>query len=38
MPGAIAVVNAAHVQSGLKVLSVEGKLPNQPGYKLRLPE
>src|SRR5215472_5331720 len=38
MPGAIAVVNAAQVQSGLKVLSVEGKLPNQPGYKLRFPE
>jgi hypothetical protein len=38
MPGAIAIVNAAQVQNGLKVLTVEGKLPNQPGYKLRLPD
>ena len=38
MPGAIAVVNAAQVRSGLKVLTVDGKLPNQPGYKLRLTE
>jgi hypothetical protein len=36
MPGAIAIVNAAQVQNGLKVLPVEGKLPNQPGYMLRL--
>jgi hypothetical protein len=38
LPGAIAIVNAAQVQSGLKVLPVDGKLPNEPGYKLRLPE
>jgi hypothetical protein len=38
LPGAIAIVNAAQVQSGMKVLPVEGKLPNQPGYKLRLSE
>jgi hypothetical protein len=38
IPGAIAIVNALQVQSGLKVLTVDGKLPNQPGYKLRLKE
>lgn len=37
-PGAIAIVNAAQAPSGLKVLPVDGKLPNEPGYKLRLPD
>lgn len=36
MPGAIAIVNAAQVPSGMKVLAVEGKLPRQPGYKLQI--
>ncbi len=36
MPGAISIVNMAQVDSGLKVLQVDGKLPNQPGYKLRI--
>jgi hypothetical protein len=37
-PGSIAIVNAAQVQGGMKVLPVDGKLPNAPGYKLRLAE
>lgn len=37
-PGAIAIVNTSQLRSGLKVLPVDGKLPNQPGYKLRLPD
>jgi hypothetical protein len=38
MPGAIAIVNAAQVPKGMKVLSVEGKLPSQAGYKLQIAE
>lgn len=38
MPGAIAIVNAAQVPSGTKVLTVEGKLPHQPGYRLQIAE
>ena len=38
MPGAIAIVNAAQVPKGMKILSVEGKLPGQPGYKLQIAE
>ena len=38
MPGAIAIVNAAQVPKGMKILSVEGKLPSQPGYKLQIAE
>jgi hypothetical protein len=38
MPGAIAIVNAAQVPKGMKVLAVEGKLPGQPGYKLHIAE
>jgi len=37
-PGAIAIVNAAQVPKGMKILSVEGKLPSQPGYKLQIAE
>src|SRR5579859_714175 len=37
-PGAIAIVNAGQVPAGMKVLSVEGKLPNQPGYLLQIAE
>src|SRR5438128_696196 len=38
MPGAIAIVNAAQVPKGMKILSVEGKAPGQPGYKLQIAE
>src|SRR6266850_177282 len=38
MPGAIDIVNAAQVPKGMKVLSVEGKAPGQPGYKLQIAE
>ena len=34
--GAVAIVNASQVPAGVKVLSVDGKLPHQPGYKLQL--
>ena len=37
-PGAIAIVNSAQVPKDMKVLAVEGKLPNQPGYKLQMAE
>jgi hypothetical protein len=37
-PGAIAIVNASQVPAGTKVLAVEGKLPNQPGYRLQITE
>ena len=37
-PGAIAIVNASQVPAGAKVLAVEGKLPDQPGYKLQITE
>ena len=36
LPGAIAIVNASQVPEGVKVVMVEGKLPNQDGYKLSL--
>jgi len=35
-PGAIAIINASQVTEGVKVLSVEGKRPNQPGYALQI--
>ena len=35
MPGAIAVVNAA-AATGVKVLSIDGKMPNDPGYPLQI--
>jgi hypothetical protein len=38
MPGAIAIVNAAQVPAGIKVLAVDGKLPHQPGYRLLIAE
>ena len=34
-PGAIAVVSAAQT-GGLKVLAVDGKMPNDPGYPLQI--
>jgi ABC-type phosphate transport system substrate-binding protein len=37
-PGAIAIVNASQAPAGTKVLAVEGKLPNQAGYKLQIAE
>jgi hypothetical protein len=37
-PGAIAIVNATQVPGGTKVLSVEGKLPHEPGYLLQISE
>lgn len=35
MPGAIAVVNAAQA-TGMKVLAIDGKMPNDPGYPLQI--
>jgi ABC-type phosphate transport system substrate-binding protein len=37
-PGAIAIVNAAQVPAGAKILAVEGKLPHEPGYRLQIAE
>jgi hypothetical protein len=34
IPGAIALVNAAEVPEGVKVLRVDGKRPGESGYKL----
>lgn len=34
-PGAIAVVNAAQT-GGMKVLAIDGKMPNDPGYPLQI--
>jgi hypothetical protein len=34
-PGAIAVVNAAQT-GGLKVVPIDGKMPNDPGYPLQI--
>jgi hypothetical protein len=33
-PGAISLVNARDVKPGMKVLKVDGLLPNTPGYAL----
>jgi hypothetical protein len=38
MPGAVAIVNAAQVPKGMKVLSVDGKQPGEAGYKLQIAE
>jgi hypothetical protein len=38
LPGAIAIINAAQVPEGLKVVAIDGKLPNQDGYKLAIPQ
>lgn len=35
IPGAVAVVDAARVPAGVKVLVIGGKQPGQPGYPLR---
>jgi ABC-type phosphate transport system substrate-binding protein len=35
LPGSVAFVDAAQVPKGLKILSVDGKLPGQPGYPLK---
>src|SRR3954453_9413905 len=34
MPGAVAIVDAAQIPKGLKVLKINGLLPGQPGYPL----
>lgn len=34
IPGAIAVVSAAEVPKGVKVLTIDGKKPDESGYKL----
>ena len=36
--GAITVVEADDVPEGLKVLRIDGMLPNEPGYALPAPE
>jgi len=35
LPGSVAFIDAAQVPNGLKVLKIDGKLPNQSGYPLR---
>jgi len=35
VPGSVAFIDAAQVPKGLKVLKIDGKLPNQSGYPLR---
>ena len=35
MPGAIAVINAAQA-TGVKILPIDGKMPNDPGYPLQV--
>src|SRR5579871_2565225 len=35
IPGAVAFVDAGQVPTGLKVLKINGLLPQQPGYPLR---
>jgi hypothetical protein len=35
IPGSIAAVDAMRLPRGLKVLKVDGRLPGEPGYRLR---
>jgi hypothetical protein len=35
IPGSIAAVDATRLPRGLKVLRVDGRLPGEPGYRLR---
>ena len=35
LPGSIAFVDASRIPKGLKVLKIDGRLPGEPGYKLR---
>jgi ABC-type phosphate transport system substrate-binding protein len=35
LPGSVAFVDVGQVPKGLKVLSINGKLPGQPGYPLK---
>jgi hypothetical protein len=35
IPGSIAAVDATRLPRGLKVLKVDGRLPGEPGYRLR---
>lgn len=35
LPGSVAILDAAQVPKGLKVLSIDGKLPGQAGYPLK---
>src|SRR5947207_505212 len=36
IPGAIAFIDACEVRPGTKVVRVDGRLPKEPGYQLRL--
>ncbi|MCU1273719.1 MAG: hypothetical protein JWO48_1150 [Bryobacterales bacterium] len=35
IPGSIAAVDAARLPRGLRVLRIDGRLPGEPGYRLR---
>jgi hypothetical protein len=35
IPGSIAVIDAARLPRGLRVLKIDGRLPGEPGYRLR---
>ena len=35
IPGSIAFVDASKIPKGLKILKIDGRLPGDPGYKLR---
>jgi hypothetical protein len=35
VPGSIAAVNATRIPRGIKVLRIGGRVPGEPGYRLR---
>ncbi len=35
LPGSVAFLDASQVPKGLKVISIDGKLPGQPGYPFK---
>lgn len=35
LPGSVAFVDVSQVPKGLKIISIDGKLPGQPGYPLK---
>lgn len=35
IPGSIAAIDAARLPRGLRVLKIDGRLPGEPGYRLR---
>ena len=35
LPGAVASIDVAQAPKNVKILRVEGRLPGEPGYKLR---